>query len=170
MCVLRYCDIESTVIHVNQVTYTLHVGERVNRIATSPKTMAGKRLIPLNDKLHPCWTNSGKRNSWNVYAPVRCGRAANLARGNNGFFHGNRLARRQTQYSADTARKPETGWEESRGVHTLRHTFATMWVQSGYDLRTLSEILGHTNVAFTIQRHVHSDTATKQRGMEALQA
>ena len=57
---------------------------------------------------------------------------------------------------------------QSRGVHALRHTFATMWVQSGADLRTLSEILGHTNVAFTMQRYVHSDTAAKRRGMEAM--
>ena len=34
--------------------------------------------------------------------------------------------------------------------------------------RTLSEILGHTNVAFIMQRYVHSDTATKWRGMEAM--
>ena len=46
--------------------------------------------------------------------------------------------------------------------------FATQWVQSGGDIRTLSEILGHTNIAFTMQRYVHSDTATKRKGMEIM--
>ena len=55
-----------------------------------------------------------------------------------------------------------------RGVHALRHTFATLWVQRGQDVRTLSEILGHTNVAFTMQKYVHSDTETKKRGMAAM--
>lgn len=55
-----------------------------------------------------------------------------------------------------------------RGVHALRHTFATNWVHAGKDLRSLCEILGHTNVAFTMQRYVHSDLATKKSAMEAM--
>ncbi|MCE5344251.1 MAG: hypothetical protein LLF96_11810 [Eubacteriales bacterium] len=46
--------------------------------------------------------------------------------------------------------------------------YLQMWVQSGGELCTLSEILGHTNVAFTMQRYVHGDTAAKRRGMEAM--
>ena len=54
-------------------------------------------------------------------------------------------------------------------VHALRHTFATNWVQQGGDLRTLSEILGHTKVAFTMQQYVHSDNDVKMKWMEKME-
>lgn len=58
----------------------------------------------------------------------------------------------------------------SRGLHALWHTFSTKWVRLGADLRTLSEILGHMSVAFTMQQYVHSDMTTKMAGMMAVEA
>ena len=40
--------------------------------------------------------------------------------------------------------------------HCLRHTFATRALELGMDIKTLSEILGHTNVAITLNRYAHS--------------
>lgn len=49
--------------------------------------------------------------------------------------------------------------------HMLRHVFATNCIMQGFDMKTLSEILGHSNVSTTMRIYVHSDMERKKRLM-----
>ena len=52
--------------------------------------------------------------------------------------------------------------------HTLRHTFATRCVEAGFELKSLSEILGHANTTITLDRYVHSSLELKRANMNKL--
>jgi len=52
--------------------------------------------------------------------------------------------------------------------HTLRHTFATRCIEAGVDVKSLSEILGHSNVGITLNTYVHSSMNMKRVQIEKL--
>lgn len=52
--------------------------------------------------------------------------------------------------------------------HALRHTFATRCIESGMDVKTLSELLGHSNTTTTLNTYVHSSMERKRIQMERL--
>ena len=58
----------------------------------------------------------------------------------------------------------ECGIEDAH-FHTLRHTFATRCVEVGFELKSLSEILGHSSTAITLNRYVHSSIELKRDNM-----
>lgn len=52
--------------------------------------------------------------------------------------------------------------------HALRHTFATRCVEVGFEIKSLSEILGHSSVNITLERYVHSSMELKKNNMQLL--
>lgn len=52
--------------------------------------------------------------------------------------------------------------------HALRHTFATRCIELGFDVKSLSEILGHASVNITMNRYVHPSMELKQKNMNML--
>lgn len=49
--------------------------------------------------------------------------------------------------------------------HATRHTFATRCIELGFDVKSLSEILGHSSVAITMNRYVHPTMELKRENM-----
>lgn len=54
--------------------------------------------------------------------------------------------------------------------HCLRHTFATRCIEVGFDVKTLSVILGHAAIHITMNRYVHPTMDMKRSNMEKLGA
>ena len=53
-------------------------------------------------------------------------------------------------------------------IHICRHTYATRCVEAGFDIKTLSEILGHSNVTITLNRYVHPSIEQKHKNVMKL--
>ena len=60
------------------------------------------------------------------------------------------------------------GIENPLGIHTLRHTFASLLIKKGVDIKIVSEILGHKDVAFTYNTYVHILEEQKVQAMSLL--
>ena len=52
--------------------------------------------------------------------------------------------------------------------HVLRHTFATECVESGVNLKVLSEILGHSSIQITASRYIHLSMRYKKQQISFL--
>ena len=56
----------------------------------------------------------------------------------------------------------------SINFHVLRHTFATRCVELNFDIKSLSEILGHSTTKITLDRYVHPSIERKRVQMDRL--
>ncbi|MFT3982814.1 MAG: site-specific integrase [Lachnospiraceae bacterium] len=55
---------------------------------------------------------------------------------------------------------------KERKFHAIRHTFATRALELGVDIKTLSELLGHSNVSITLNIYAHSLIEQKKKAIE----
>lgn len=54
------------------------------------------------------------------------------------------------------------------GFHSLRHTFATRLLERGVDIKTISELMGHSSPTITLGRYVHTNIHSKRKAVEVL--
>ena len=55
-----------------------------------------------------------------------------------------------------------------KNFHMLRHTFSTNCIEGGTDVKSLSELLGHSDVQITLNRYVHPSMDTKRKHLDSL--
>ena len=63
-----------------------------------------------------------------------------------------------------------TGLPEEKiyGVHALRHTFATLLLSNGVEIKTVSELLGHSDVTITYNTYIHVIKEQKAKALDVL--
>lgn len=157
VCALRWEDIELD-IHV------LHVRRTVSRVSDrsgaggsvltidAPKTKASVRDIPISSFL------SG------ILRPARPDDPKCYVASGKAKF----LSPRTFEYRYHSLLR-ECGVKRIN-YHALRHTFATRCIEAGIDVKSLSEILGHSDVRITLGTYVHSSMELKRTQMEKLKS
>ncbi len=53
-------------------------------------------------------------------------------------------------------------------LHDMRHTAATLMLQNGVDVRTLSAMLGHYDAGFTLRTYTHTTTKQQEEAAEMM--
>lgn len=119
-------------------------------IIGSPKSEASARIIPLSDGMAAlCRKMSSQQSS------------AFVLTGTSQYMEPRTLQYRMVRYTHDCGL-------EGVHFHTLRHTFATRCVEAGFEIKSLSEILGHANTSITLNRYIHSSMELKRSNMNKL--
>ena len=58
--------------------------------------------------------------------------------------------------------------EEHIRFHDLRHTFATLALQNGVDIKTVSSMLGHYDAGFTLRTYTHATRQMQDQAAETM--
>jgi integron integrase len=115
--------------------------------------------VELPDALARKFPRADLELAWQfVFASARPSRCPRTQRWGRHHVHEGSVQR------AVTTAVRQLGWAKRATCHTLRHSFATHLLESGQDLRTVQELLGHNDVRTTmIYTHVMEKAATRVR-------
>ena len=158
ICALRWGDVDlnEKAIHIRhtmqRIKNTAPGGDRKTKICiTAPKSKRSVRDIPITQYTAELCAHWQEKDS-----------AAFLLTGSKErFMEPRRLQYKMRQYTRACGL-------ENVHFHTLRHTFATRCVEADFEIKSLSEILGHSSSTVTLERYVHSSMELKRSNMNKL--
>lgn len=155
VCALAWedVDLENRMLHVRHtVVRVLHEEETNNSSLRLdlPKTPSSLRSIPICSKLHTLLTQYACR-----------GMRGYVLTASETFLNPRTYEYRYSKL-LNACNIPYLNY------HALRHTFATRCVEAGMDVKMLSEILGHSNAAITLNTYVHASLDMKRVQLEKL--
>ena len=137
---------------------TLSVTKQVNRISgelvvSPPKTRNSVRTLALPQQAVDLLAEEHKKHSGNPY-----------------MFPSPKTG---TMYDPDAFRRTHDKILKAIGAehirfHDLRHTFATLSLKSGVDVKTLSGALGHYSAGFTLNTYTHATAQMKQDAADTI--
>lgn len=158
ICAMRFEDISlpNNTIYVTKTMQRLQTLSKLTETKTEitispPKSMSSQREIPL-----PLFISELIKDL--PYSPQ-----AYLLTGETNHFIEPRTMENKFKSCLKKCGLPQYNF------HQLRHRFATHCIEVGFEIKTLSEILGHSSVNITLDRYVHSSLELKRKNMNKLQ-
>ncbi len=150
VCALKWADVDmqSRTIIVRSTIGRIYDYEKkaTELLLTSPKTRSSNREIPISRELLTA-LRTIRKTAPNALYVVGCGEIAKEPRTYRDYF-----TRLLTRLNI-----PKIVF------HGLRHTFATRCIECQCDYKTVSTILGHSNVSTTLNLYVHPNYDQKKR-------
>lgn len=154
LCALEWSDIENDRIKIKHTVQRIYKsdGNGTELHLGIPKTKTSMREIPIPPILQPIIEEFRGKSQDRRYVLS-----------NKGKFI---VEPRVMQYRFKGILK-DLGIENA-SFHTLRHSFATRCVEQEFEIKSLSEVLGHSNVRITLENYVHSSFDLKAQNMAKL--
>lgn len=152
ICSLKWSDIDldGKLLYVNRTVQRIAVDAHPTKtilFEDVPKSMFSKREIPLPDSIIP------------YLSAFICP---------EGYVISGKGPTEPRTYQYRFQRLLSEAGVGKHNFHAIRHTFATNCINSGADVKSLSEILGHSNVNITLNRYVHPTIDTKRKHLNNL--
>lgn len=146
-----------------EVSQTLTYSSKSKKfIINEPKTEKSKRKLPINDELAEKIKKRIHRNKVNKL------KTENSQHDKWGLLYcnedGSPIMPSKLRY--DYEKIIETNNLPYISTHELRHSFATNLWELGYDLKDISELLGHSSIAITGDIYTHMREDKKQSVMD----
>lgn len=123
--------------------------EKTILIASTPKSDTSNRIVPIPDFLIPFLQEFKTKDQYYILS-------------NSEKLYDPR------QFESFYARFLKKCNVNYANFHTIRHTFATRSIESKMDIKTLSEILGHSSIEITLKLYVHPSYELKKVSIESL--
>lgn len=156
ICALTWADIliEEQCLYIHQTMQRVQVKGNASRktevVILPPKSDCSIRRIPIPDEIKQLLLSTQKQNKAYLLT---------------GMVHSYMEPRNMENRFKAVTRECNI---RDVNFHALRHTFATRCVELGFDVKSLSEILGHASVNITMNRYVHPSMELKQKNMNLL--
>lgn len=155
VCALKWenIDLENKIIHITKTIQRIYIKENNTILSkvviTNPKTIKSNRDIPINDFMYE--------------------KLINLRKNNNVFV----LSGNVQYIEPRTYRNYFTKILKSLNLrhfkyHALRHTFASNLISLKIDYKTVSELLGHSNISLTLNLYAHPSNQDKLECIDIL--
>jgi len=154
LCALQWKDIdlEKRILTVRKTMQRIQCADirsKTKLIITEPKSESSHRKIPIPDCMMQFLQKfSGKPGDYVLTGTKKA------------------IEPRAMQYRFSKILK--NAGLPSVHFHALRHIFASNCIKLGFDVKALSELLGHSSVEITLNRYVHSSFEQKKEYMNRL--